>query len=1523
MLRLTSLLCLVLFVAGLNAQTPQKVEPLVPQKVVPFPLESVRLTDGSFLNAQKREEQYLLSVDPDRLLSWFRKNAGLTPKAEAYGGWEQMSVAGHSLGHYLSACSLLYASTGNPKLKEKADYVVKELAECQEAGKIGLVCAIPDGFRIFDEVANGEIRSKGFDLNGGWVPWYVLHKEFAGLIDAYGYCGNAQALEVARRLGDWAVRTTQNLDDEKFQRMLDCEFGGMNEVLAELYALTGEESYLTLSQRFYHRRVMDPFARGIDALPGLHANTQIPKFVGLARVYEMTGNSEAEKGAAFFWDRMANFHSYVTGGNSINEHLGEPGKLNDRLGQNTTETCNTYNMLKLTRHLYGWTGDPKYFDFYERGLFNHILGSQNPTDGMVTYFVPLESGLPKTYSTPFDTFTCCHGTGMENHSKYGDSIYWHGKNDDGDVLYVNAAIPSELNWKERGITVRLDTEFPNSEHFALTIRCKEPTKGTLCLRKPRRTACKMLDCPADLNVKDDAAFITVSGVFPAESTLRWEAVGDLYLETMPDNSNRVALFYGPVLLAADLGPTDKPLDAAQIPVLVTENREPSHWLKRLPGKELAFETVGVGKPSELRFTPFYAMHHRRYGVYFDLYDTAVWKEREAELRRLTEERERLERLTVDRVVIGEAQSERDHNLQGENTRSGKALGMDWRDAPNGWFSFDLKVRPERPQQLVLTYWGSDAGRVFDVSINGQKVVTQKLDNNAPNKLFDIVHPLPKELLQGKTAITVRLEAHPGNTAGGLFGCRVVETSAFGAISGTVIDDNGNPVAGADVELILDETTLNTVSTADGTYRFPMTQELLASMSATIRATVEGAKMIGIDDGTIWDRREQSLIDLVGTPLDIELRPAHRTEIIVRNEKGEPVEDAKVEALIDFERGHQAPFSGPPTDASGRSFVEIPDNVAIRDVWAMKDGVGLDYLHNTIPPEQAGLDLRQQRYRIADRLPEKIELTLGGAEKITVFVHDADGKPVENAKVTPWIITLPGQTDGLNLSNSRMADTLSDNEGNAVLDWIPVNRLGDDVEFDCSKNRARVSHRPQLMRGVPWQPVELATRRMSVSGTVFDETGEPLPGVLVDTLFLNRTLTDKEGKYRLQFEIEFPTSTPTDSPTVQIRFRPPLELSERNLIPGVVKLAVPQPNDDGVSVAELSHVMQPGTVVRARVIVNGGRTSYAEMLEITKNQGRSLSSGPFISVSSDPPRSDFIPYSWFNRIARDGTVSFVLPPGKYRLSTQITQTRSVDLDEGTMWRSTRTVEIPQSLEDREKYRQSGAFDIQFPCTTIETVDLKFQVFRVDPATGEKTPERNATVYVARDYDIGLHEWKKVITDENGVTIIRRAVPAEGKAESEPLVYMAHSADGSFSGFGVWKEAAKDESPEPRVVELQPAVTMKGRFVDPNGEPIADGSITIRPRYASQEQEEAVFILCNAITAGRYCGLLHHVSGKDGRFEVKGLFPNRTYDIGFQKSVAECDATKCTTRVVSEGAKAVDVTVSNVYDVGDIVCLPPKP
>ncbi len=751
-------------------------KPVVAEKITrdaeEFPLSDVRLLEGCmFKNAMDKDGEWLLAISPDRLLHRFRLNAGLEPKGEIYGGWESRGVSGHTLGHYLTACSKMYAASGDERFKERVDYIVDQLAECQAARGTGYVGAIPDEDRIWNEVSAGDIRSQGFDLNGGWVPWYTMHKIWEGLIDAYYWAGNDDAKDVVVKLSDWAVDKFGGLSDEQFQKMMACEFGGMNEVLAEVYAMTGDTRYLDLGRKFYHKAILDPLAAQRDELAGKHSNTQVPKIIGEARIYELTGDEKEKQIATYYWGRIVNHHSYANGGNSNYEHLGEPDKLNDRLSAFTSETCNTYNMLKLTKHLFGWEAKSEYMDYYERALYNHIFASQNPEDGMVCYSVPLESGTEKIFSTPFDSFWCCVGSGIENHVKYAESVFFKSVDDGG--LYVNLFIPTELDWKERGLTVKMETDFPETDvvhisfegeaqEFPLYIRCPEWLADSMTVSAS--------DGRADMKFPS-GTYATVNGKWGEGVSLDVKLPMDLYTVAMPDNPDRMAIFYGPVLLAAPLGEGD--LNVEDIPCFVYDDNKSVLGTARKDDASLSF-TIATTVSDAQKLIPFYAVYGQKHAVYFDAYTESDWRVKSREIMRQAQARKDLEARTIDNLRIGEMQPERDHNLTSENSSVGAVDGHNYRHAFDGWFAFDAKVDGKRNMQMICSYWVADKDkRNFDILIDGKLFKTVELSGEHGNKLFDAVYDIPASFTRGKDSIQVCFKSHPGNYAGGLFGFRTV------------------------------------------------------------------------------------------------------------------------------------------------------------------------------------------------------------------------------------------------------------------------------------------------------------------------------------------------------------------------------------------------------------------------------------------------------------------------------------------------------------------------------------------------------------------------------------------------------------------------------------------------------------------------------------------------------------------------------------------------------------------------------
>jgi DUF1680 family protein len=769
MLLLTS--CVV--VTGSN-QSKAKIANQAPIEAYAFDLSDVRLLDGPFKAAMERDAAYLLLLEPDRLLSWFRKEAGLAPKGEVYGGWENQTIAGHSLGHYLSACAMMYTATGDKRFKERTDYIVDELALCQDKNGNGYLAAFPGGKRCFEEVARGEIRSKGFDLNGIWVPWYTLHKEMAGLRDTYLYCDNDKALKVWVKLTDWAYNVTDKLTEAQWQKMLDCEQGGMKEVCADLYSITGDKKYLTLAQRFTHKKIMDPLSQRKDILPGVHGNTQIPKMIGAARQYELTGDEYYKTIAEFSWDTIVHHHTYVNGGHGAGEYFGPEDKLNDRLND-TTETCNTYNMLKLTEHLFTWKPSSQLGDYYERAVLNHILAHQHPVTGMLKYKGFLDMPAHKNFCTPFGDFWCCTGTGMENHAKYGDGIYYHKDN----ALYVNLFIASQLDWKQKGLTVRQETKWPHKDTVRLTFSGKT-ADATVFIRKPFWTNAMTIS----INGKpvaaktNDAGFIVVERKYKDGDIIELKMPMNLRTESMPDNPGRVAFFYGPILLCADL-------DGGQdVPALVGRTDALLNAFSPILDKPLELKAKGIGriltpdgwKEADIHLVPHFEVADQWYTVYMDVFNPSQWEQKQKEYQNELRIRKETEARTVDSLGVGQMQPERDHNLDSEKSNVGEFSGHKWRDARDGgWFAFDMKVLPDTPMELICTYWGSDGdGREFDILVNDIKIATQKLNNDKPGKLWDKSYAIPEELTKGKEKVRVKFAAHPGRMAGGLYGCRVLK-----------------------------------------------------------------------------------------------------------------------------------------------------------------------------------------------------------------------------------------------------------------------------------------------------------------------------------------------------------------------------------------------------------------------------------------------------------------------------------------------------------------------------------------------------------------------------------------------------------------------------------------------------------------------------------------------------------------------------------------------------------------------------
>jgi len=599
-----------------------------PGSLQPFALGEVRLLDGPFRHAQQRSADYLLSLDPDRLLHSFRVNAGLPPKAPVYGGWESeplwadIHCQGHSLGHYLSGVALMHAATGDERFKRRSDYIVDELAACQQAGQTGLLCAFPEGPKLVAAFIAGE------PVTG--VPWYTMHKVYAGLRDAHQQTGNPRALDVLVRYADWAVVATRALPEDRFQAMLDTEHGGMNEIFADLFVITGNAQYRDMARRFSHKALLTPLAGGEDHLDGMHANTQIPKVVGFQRVAEVTGQSEYHRAADFFWRTVVHTRSYATGGHGDNEHFYPVVDAGQHVfSAKTSETCGMYNMLKLTRMLFMQQPRAEYGDFYERALYNGILASQDPASGMVTYFQGNRPGYMKLYCTPVDSFWCCTGTGMENHAKYNEAIYFH----DDHALWVNLFIPSRLTWAARNAVLTQTTTFPEQPTTRLRWTLAQPVTVTLRLRHPAWSPSAQVRVNGKLvaHSTHPGSSIAVDRVWQDGDVVDVAMVMEVTAVPLPAAPEVIALTFGPVVLAAALGHEG----IAQGADLVVNERKIGDYLKgevhtpRLAGEGAAIArsvratdhplrfTVAAADGTVLHLQPYYQIAHERYVTYWN------------------------------------------------------------------------------------------------------------------------------------------------------------------------------------------------------------------------------------------------------------------------------------------------------------------------------------------------------------------------------------------------------------------------------------------------------------------------------------------------------------------------------------------------------------------------------------------------------------------------------------------------------------------------------------------------------------------------------------------------------------------------------------------------------------------------------------------------------------------------------------------------------------------------------------------
>lgn len=679
---------------------PAAARPAVIGAVQGFPLSAVRLGDGPLRHAQLTDVEHVLRLDPDRLLAPFLREVGLDSPVPSYGSWEEIGLDGHIGGHLLSALAQLHAATGDPRLLPRLEHMLDVLERCQEAAGDGWLGGVPDGREFGRTIAEGRIEADTFDLEGRWVPLYNLHKTLRGLLHAHEHAGSARALRMAEGLADWWLGISAHLDDDGFEGMLATEHGGMCDAFATLAGLTGREDMLAEARRFAQRALVDPLAAGRDELDGLHANTQIPKVIGIERLGQMTGDARLVAASDAFWDSVVHRRSVVIGGNSVREHFHPSRDFAPMvLDEQGPETCNSYNMLELARLRFERTGDPAILDQVERTTLDHVLSTQHPEHGGLVYFTSLRPAHHRVYSVAGESMWCCVGTGMENHARYGEQVFAHAD----DALLVDLHVPAELDWAERGIRARIAGDVARTGSTTVTITADAPADLELRLRRPGWATSMEVRVGGDpVAVAPGAGFASIRRTWSGATVVTVRFGMEVRAERLPDGSAWTSFRYGPVALASRDGrdgiATSLAEDsrmghvspAAKVPLErtpVVTAADPADAVALVDRAALAFrlDAWRDGERVAVALEPFAGIHDERY--------TLVWPTgadpaaRAAELAAL--DAAGTDADVVDEVVSGEQQPEVDHAFRGEGTRAGGADGRHWRSA-TGWFGYELR-----------------------------------------------------------------------------------------------------------------------------------------------------------------------------------------------------------------------------------------------------------------------------------------------------------------------------------------------------------------------------------------------------------------------------------------------------------------------------------------------------------------------------------------------------------------------------------------------------------------------------------------------------------------------------------------------------------------------------------------------------------------------------------------------------------------------------------------------------------------
>lgn len=762
-----------------------------------FPLRDVTLLDGPFKHARDLNIQVLLKYDVDRLLAGYRKEAGLRAKAKSYVNWDGLD--GHVGGHYLSALAINYAATGNTECKKRMDYMLAELKAGQDAntaknsdwGK-GYVGAVPNSKAIWSTFQKGDFAA----FRAAWVPWYNVHKMYAGLRDAWLYTGNEQAKTMFLKFCDWAISVTASLSEAQMQSMLDTEQGGMNEVLADAYQMTHDKKYLTAAERFSHKMLLDPMSQGKDNLDNKHANTQVPKAIGFQRIGELSNDAAYLQAGKFFWETVTTNRTLAFGGNSRREIFPSATSCTDFVNDaEGPESCNSYNMLKLTEDLFRLHPSANYADYYERTMYNHILSTQHPDHGGYVYFTPARPRHYRVYSAPNEGMWCCVGSGMENHGKYGQFIYTHQH----DSLFVNLFVASVLNWKEKGLTIKQETNFPNEEKTKLTVTAGN-TRFKLMIRYPYWVA----DGALKITVNGKAVAYTVHPSSYVAVERLWKQ-GDVVTVELPMHNlvvqlpnvpNYIAFMHGPIVLAAKTGTNDltglvagdsrwghiaggKKMPLNEAPVIIEDNESTlADKITPVAGKPMTFSLSGIKMANKIDavLEPFYKIHDARYEMYWMRLSDSQYRSFADSLAQVEQQKLALQKRTVDFVAPGEQQPEADHFIQKENSNTGNNQDEFWRDARDGgYFSYRLNTNKETNLSLLIRYWGNERGpRNFDIYIDDVKLTSENLSGKwNRNKFQNVEYTIPDAAVAGKDFVRVKFVPQQKNMTASVYYIRLL------------------------------------------------------------------------------------------------------------------------------------------------------------------------------------------------------------------------------------------------------------------------------------------------------------------------------------------------------------------------------------------------------------------------------------------------------------------------------------------------------------------------------------------------------------------------------------------------------------------------------------------------------------------------------------------------------------------------------------------------------------------------------